>query len=74
MTWLFTRAASIKVFGNVEVASRGMDVVLARLVGVDVRLKVGERAEEPLGEGPLGTSGVPTLQKRAGTSRRRETR
>ena len=42
-----------QAFGNVEVVSRGMDVVLAGFVGLDVRLKVGEWAEEPLGESPL---------------------
>ena len=42
-----------QAFGDVKVSGRGVDVVLARFLGVDVRLKVGERAEERLREGPL---------------------
>ena len=38
-----------QAFRNVEVTGGGMDIVLARLVGVDVRPKVVEWAEEPLG-------------------------
>ena len=42
-----------QALGDVKVAGCGVDVVLARFLGVYVRLKVGERAEERLREGPL---------------------
>ncbi len=42
-----------QAFGDVKVPGRGVDVVLSRLLGIDVRLKVGERAQERLREGPL---------------------
>ena len=42
-----------QAFGDVKVSGCGVDVVLARFLSVDVRLKVGEGAEERLREGPL---------------------
>ena len=42
-----------QAFGDVKVSGCGVDVVLARFLGVDVCMEVGERAEERLLEAPL---------------------